>query len=35
MHAAGARSFTVRPWLLNEGRLTVRLDFSGKTFEIT
>ncbi len=35
MHAAGARSFTVRPWLVNEGRLTVRLDFSGKTFEIT
>ena len=28
MHAAGARSFTVRPWLLNEGRITVTVDFS-------
>lgn len=28
MHASGARSFTVRPWLLNEGRLTVTVDFS-------
>lgn len=28
MHALGARSFTVRPWLLNEGRLTITVDFS-------
>ena len=35
MHAAGARSFTVRPWLVNEGTLNIKLDFSGKTFEIT
>lgn len=28
MHASGARSFTVRPWLLNEGRLNVTVDFS-------
>jgi uncharacterized protein len=28
MHKAGARSFTVRPWLINEGGLTVRLSFS-------
>ena len=28
MHSSGARSFTVRPWLLNEGRVTVTIDFS-------
>jgi uncharacterized protein YciI len=28
MHASGARSFKVRPWLLNEGRVTVTIDFS-------
>lgn len=28
MHASGARSFTVRPWLLNEGRITVEVNFS-------
>ncbi|MET9881017.1 YciI family protein [Actinacidiphila glaucinigra] len=29
MHARGARSFVVRPWLLNEGTFGVRLFFSG------
>jgi uncharacterized protein YciI len=29
MHARGARSFTVRPWLLNEGTFSVRLFYSG------
>lgn len=28
MHSSGARSFTVRPWLLNEGRVTVAVDLS-------
>ena len=28
MHKAGARSFTVRPWLLNEGTVTVKLTYS-------
>ena len=28
MHSSGARSFTVRPWLLNEGRVTVAVNFS-------
>lgn len=28
MHASGARSYKIRPWLLNEGRLTVTVDFS-------
>lgn len=30
MHASGAREFTVRPWLLNEGSLTVKLSFSDR-----
>ncbi|WP_232823071.1 YciI family protein [Oceanibium sediminis] len=34
MHKAGARSFTVRPWMINEGSLTVRLDYSTQTFTI-
>jgi hypothetical protein len=29
MHACGARRFTVRPWLLNEGTFSVRLYYSG------
>ncbi|OJJ13008.1 hypothetical protein BKI51_02785 [Alphaproteobacteria bacterium AO1-B] len=28
MHSSGARNFTVRPWLLNEGRITVEVNFS-------
>lgn len=28
MHASGARSFTVRPWLVNEGGFSVRVTFS-------
>jgi uncharacterized protein len=29
MHRSGARRFTVRPWLLNEGTYNVRLFYSG------
>jgi uncharacterized protein len=29
MHSSGARSFTVRAWLLNEGTFSVRLFYSG------
>ena len=35
MHASGARSFTVRPWLLNEGRVTVEIDFSTGRHAVT
>jgi uncharacterized protein YciI len=31
MHKSGARRFTVRPWLLNEGTLTLHLNFSDMT----
>ena len=34
MHKSGARKFTVRPWFVNEGTLTVKLDFSKKQFEL-
>ena len=31
MHQSGARNFTVRPWLLNEGNVQVSLDYSTGT----
>lgn len=34
MHRAGARSYHVRPWLINEGTVTLRLDYSSQTFSI-
>lgn len=34
MHARGARKFTVRPWMINEGTVTIRLDHSSQTFSI-
>lgn len=34
MHKAGARQFTVRPWMVNEGSVTVRLKYSTQTFDI-
>ncbi len=35
MHSSGARSFTVRPWLLNEGRITVEVSFSTGTHAVS
>ena len=32
MHASGVRTFEVRPWLINEGTLTLRLNHSTKSF---
>ena len=34
MHRSGARSFRVRPWMINEGSMRVRLEFSNQTFEL-
>lgn len=34
MHARGARSFRVRPWLINEGSVTIRLDNSTQKFTL-
>jgi uncharacterized protein YciI len=34
MHKSGARSFTVRPWLLNEGTVTVKITYSDGKREV-
>ncbi|MEZ5666014.1 MAG: YciI family protein [Alphaproteobacteria bacterium] len=34
MHKSGARRFTVRPWLINEGSVTVRLNYSTQKFTL-
>ena len=31
---SGARSFTVRPWMINEGSLTFRLDMSSQKLKM-
>ncbi len=28
MHASGARAFTIRPWLMNEGSVTMKVTYS-------
>jgi uncharacterized protein len=35
MHISGARSFTVREWMLNEGTLSVQLFYSGAKHNIS
>ncbi|TDL81415.1 YciI family protein [Meridianimarinicoccus aquatilis] len=35
MHSTGARKFTVRPWLLNEGGMSVQIDFSTGSYTVT
>ena len=34
MHVSGARAFEVRPWLVNEGSLTIRLNHSKRSFQL-
>jgi uncharacterized protein len=34
MHSSGARSFKVRPWLINEGSIRLRLNFSEGRFHL-
>ena len=34
MHKSGARKFTVRPWFVNEGTVTIRLNYSAGKFEM-
>jgi len=34
MHKSGARKFKIRPWLVNEGTVSVRLNYSQGTFEM-
>ena len=34
MHASGARNYTIRPWLLNEGRVMVDLTYSSGRYKM-
>ena len=34
MHASGARSYTVRPWMVNEGGFSVRVSFSDGKYSL-
>ena len=34
MHKSGARTFRVRPWLINEGSVTITLNNSSQTFTV-
>ncbi len=34
MHLSGARTFTVRPWLVNEGTLSISIDFATGRFSM-
>ena len=34
MHKCGARSYRIRPWLLNEGKVTVEMTFANKSLEV-
>lgn len=34
MHARGARTFSVRPWFVNEGTITIKLNYAGGKFEL-
>ena len=34
MHKAGARSFSVRPWLMNEGTVTLKITYSDGKHEL-
>jgi uncharacterized protein len=34
MHKSGARTYRVRPWLVNEGTLAVKLDFTTGRFSL-
>lgn len=35
MHSSGARSFEVRPWLLNEGTVSIKIDYSTGAYHVT
>ena len=34
MHKSGARSFEVRPWLLNEGTINLSINYSKGSFTL-
>ncbi len=34
MHASGARTYRVRPWLMNEGKISVRVTYSDQKLSV-
>ena len=34
MHSSGAWDYTIRPWLMNEGTVTVKIRYSGGSREL-
>ena len=34
MHSSGARSYRIRPWMMNEGGMTIRVSFSDQRAQI-
>ena len=34
MHSSGARQYRIRPWLINEGTITVKLDYTTGRFQL-
>jgi len=34
MHSSGARTYKIRPWLMNEGTVTIKVNFSDGTREV-
>jgi uncharacterized protein len=34
MHAAGVRTYTLYQWSMNEGRLSITLDFSDRSYRL-
>lgn len=35
MHKSGARTFRVRPWLINEGTINIKVNFSTRTYTLS
>jgi hypothetical protein len=35
MHASGARDFRVRPWLINEGTITIKVNFATGDYSVS
>jgi len=34
MHSSGARTFTIKPWLMNEGKFSIEIDFSDQKIDV-
>ena len=34
LHKCGARSFTIRPWLMNEGSVNIKIEMSNGKYQL-